>query len=164
MHRFKSTANFDRRHRSVATPVERATFVVFSLGTVRCAAPVEVVDRVLRVESATHVMHSATINFQGQPVRLIDIRPPLQLFEPMSQSPHARVIVFSVLGERLACAVDAVHEVATMDAAVVRPLPVDTSGWWCAGHQRGWPACARGIFSRQGHDVVILDMLRLTRS
>lgn len=163
VHRFKSTANFDLRRRTVVAPVERATFVVFSLDAVRCAAPVEIVDRILRVIPEAVHRPAPTIPFRGEQVPVTDFRQALHLPTVFAPQAHSRLIVFSMLGDRRAIMADAVHEVATVDASLIRQLPTDTSGWWFSPIREDWPTGTRGIFVRHGHEVVILDILRLTR-
>src|SRR6187551_2651036 len=117
--RFRSTAAFSRRHRQ-AKIVDRATFVIFSLQGQRFAAPVESVERVLRgAPSRDGVMTS--VEHSGRRVPLLDLRSALGLApQAASALGSERTLVFAVQGAWIACAVDAVYEVATIDASIVK--------------------------------------------
>ncbi len=151
MPRFRSTAALSIRQRQAAPTIDRATFVLFSLGPHRFAAPVTLVERVLRggVASDAHVAYS------GRQVPVVDLR---LAFRDTSAGPSTlatrRSLIFSVQEVWIAAEVDAVHEVATIDASAVEALPVTAER----------VVGARGRFQRHGHEVIVLDMLRVVRA
>ncbi len=156
MPRFRSTAAFSTRQRPAVPHVERATFVVFSLAGRRLAAPVEAVERVLRQAAAPssaerHVVHA------GRHVPLIDLRPAFGVPSPAPDDASRRLLIFSAQGVWLAAEVDAVHDVATVDASSVESLGM-------TGHDAMTLVGARGRFVRHGHEVIVLDMLRVVRA
>lgn len=170
VHRFRSTAAFDLRRRSIAPAIDRATFVVFSLGELRVALPVEAVERVLRTGEAnvgnakpSHSTRTPHVQYHGQLVPVGNFRSALYLETDPTRSRHSRWLIVSALQSLTAIEVEAVHEVATLDASLIRPLPAETQGWWFDRVANAWPLGTRGIFARPGHDVVILDILRLMR-
>ncbi len=153
---FRSTVAFAARARTISL-VERASFVVFTLGGTRCAAPVEVVERVLRVA------HDGALRFREQRLSLLDLATPLaqalstdaHLSKRMPETSALRVLVVNIDDTWYAVPVDAVHEVCTIDAALVMPIPADRA--------QGNRAGIRAIFRRQDHDVFVLDLVRLLR-
>lgn len=152
MPRFRSTASLSVRQRQVAPTIDRATFVLFSLGEHRYAAPVTLVERVLRGGA---VGADAHVTYAGRQVPVLDLR--LAFGDvPAGPSPLAtrRLLVFSVQEVWLAAEVDAVQEVATIDASAVEALAADVE----------YVVGARGRFQRHGHDVIVLDMLRVVRA
>ena len=171
VHRFRSTAAFDLRHRSAVPAIDRATFVVFSLGNVRVALPVEVVERVLRKSETPRVddgpqldgARTPHVSYQGQPVPIASVRHALHLETAPTPGHLSRWLIVTVMQSLIAIEVEAVHEVATLDASVIRAVPAETHGWWFDQMATEWPIGTRGIFARQGHEVVILDILRLMR-
>jgi chemotaxis signal transduction protein len=166
--RFRSTAAFTLRQRRTAPVVDRATFVIFSVNGCRFAAAAESVERVLRevVEgSANPVVHHL-----GKQIPVIDFRQVLRDATPTAsvRTPASvggmgqRTLVFSVRDVWVAATVDAVYEVATIDAAQVQPVesstPQGTSG------AAGAIDVVRGCFVRHDQDVLVLDMLRVVRA
>lgn len=168
--RFRSTAAFTMRQRHTAPAIDRATFVIFSLGGQRYAAPAESVERVLRhAQSEAHAL--SLVEHNGRQVTVIDLRDVLQHASrelscdesghapPMGGSPPPsrsmalgqRTLVFSVQDAWVAATVDAVYEVATIDATLVRPVEAAT-------------AVVRGRFVRHDHHVLVLDLLRVVRA
>jgi len=143
---FRSTAAFAPRVRTSAVAIDRATFVIFSIGGHRFAAPVERVERVLRVDAA---LPSAT--YGGQTLPLADLAASLGLAR--APSTLARVLVFSDGSSWVAAVVDVVHEVVTIDASLVAPLA-------CTDALTYVPLGARGVFSRLNEDVIVLDVTR----
>lgn len=155
--RFRSTAALSIRQRQAAPTVDRATFVLFSLGGHRFAAPVTVVERVLRGGAVMNDAHVADghVAYAGRQVPVLDLR---RAFGEASAVPSTlgtrRLLIFSVQAVWIAAEVDAVQEVATIDASDVEALAAN------AEHVVG----ARGRFRRHGHDVTVLDMLRVVRA
>ncbi len=142
--RFRSTAAFAPRARASLHVVDRATFVVFSIGGHRFGVAVERVERVLRVEGSSNA-----VSYGDQRIALTELASALGL--ALAPSNLSRVVVF-VDGERLlAAVVDAVHEVVTIDAAIVAPLAFD-------GARACLPVGARGVFVRQEESVIVLDV------
>ena len=166
--RFRSTAAFSRRHRQ-AKIVDRATFVIFSLHGQRFAAPVESVERVLR-GAPSHEAGMTSVEHSGRRVPMLDLRAALG-FIPKAASARGleRTLVFAVHGAWIACAVDAVYEVATIDASTVQLFAA-------AGANDGAtrddatppdamrPNAARARFTRHEHEVLVLDIARVVRS
>lgn len=169
---FRSTASFTLRQRNSAPTIDRATFVVFSLGGHRFSAPVEAVERVLRQtpsrvtpEITTAIAPDDVVQHAGRQVRVVDLRAPLGVDAAVPGATGQRTIVFTVQGVWVAAVVDAVFEVATIDAATVRSLPSEPHAPWATSDVvPAWPAGARGLFRRHDHDVLVLDMTRVLRS
>jgi chemotaxis signal transduction protein len=167
MPRFRSTAALSVRQRRAAPAVDRATFVLFSLGAHRFAAPVTLVERVLRARpdhagstdtgaaDANAAIADAHIAYAGRQVPVLDLR--LAFGDGatrVSARGTRRLLIFSVQAVWIAAEVDDVQEVATIDASAVESVPVE------AAHVVG----ARGHFHRHGHEVIVLDMLRVVRA
>ena len=163
--RFRSTAAFTLRQRRTAPAIDRATFVIFSVNGRQFAAAAESVERVLRdvVQESPNPM----VHHLGRQVPVIDVRQVLRATRPAAPPQPVgiaghRTLVFSVRDVWVAATVDAVHEVATIDAAQVRPVDPST----LAGDQ-AFPATidvVRGTFRRHDQDVLVLDMLRVVRA
>lgn len=152
--RFRSTAAFTQRSRTAAPLIDRATFVLFSLGGERFATPVEVVERVLRPGSSQADL-TTTVTHAGRQVPLLNIRAALGIATPADRSAGARTLVFTVQQVWVAAEVDAVYEVATLDASLVGGLPDSRSDG------RPWPIGSRGLFTRHDQQVIVLDMARV---
>jgi chemotaxis signal transduction protein len=156
--RFRSTAAFSRRNRQ-AKIVDRATFVIFSLQGHRFAAPVESVERVLRGAPARD-RGMAVVEHGGRRVPLLDLRTVLGFArEELPLQRHERTLVFTVQGAWIACAVDAVYEVATIDASTVELFATSATG-----DDSARPEAARARFSRHEHEVLVLDIVRVVRA
>lgn len=153
--RFRSTLALGTRKRRATVHVDRATFVVFGLGAQRFGVPVESVERVLRHEAPRDVGDPdglpAQVSHDGRTVPVLALAPVLGVSDAGVMT---RVLVFSVQTVWVAALVGIVHEVATINAADVRPVPDDI----------GAVAGARGCFARHGHDVIVLDMLAVIRA
>ncbi|WP_373062109.1 chemotaxis protein CheW [Gemmatimonas sp.] len=149
MSQFKSTAMFAVRRRAVST-VERATFVCFSIGEHRLAGPVELIDCVLRPST-----DNPSVSFEGRVLPYADLASPLGLTLGGGTVALRRVLVAHVNDQWWALPVDAVHEVITVDASEVRPLPADHPDV----HRIG----AIATFARGGSTVLVLDLVRLLR-
>ncbi len=151
--RFRSTAVFSPRARASVIAVDRATLVIFSIGAHRFAVPVERVERVLRadiVERATGASDNA-VSYAGRSLTLANLAASLGLV--LTPSDRSRVLVFAERTGWVAAAVDGVHEVATIDAAIVAPLASD-------GSQTYWPVGALGVFDRLEQRILVLDVTR----
>ena len=155
--RFRSTAAFSRRHRQ-AKIVDRATFVIFSLHGQRFAAPVESVERVLRGAPSADTV-TETVEHNGRRVPVLNLRSALGFTaEATATERSGRTLVFTVQSAWIACDVDAVHEVATIDASTVElfaPAIAD---------EATRPDAARARFTRHEHEVLVLDIVRVVRS
>ena len=146
---FKSTAMFAVRRRAVTT-VERATFVCFSIGEHRLAGPVELIDRVLRPST-----DAPSVSCDGRVLPYADLASPLGLTLGRGAVALRRVIVAHVNDQWWALPVDAVHDVISVDASDVLPLPADHPD----AHRTG----AIATFARGGSTVLVLDLVRLLR-
>lgn len=163
---FRSTASFTLRQRQVAPAIDRATFVIFSLGGLRFAAPVEAVERVLRdIPACDLVSRESYVAHGGRQVKSVDVRRSLGVSAAPDNNTTHRTIIFAVQGVWVAVVVDAVYEVATIDTATVRALSGEVSAPWASlSADNAWPTGARGLFNRHGHDVLVLDMVRVMRA
>lgn len=149
MSKFKSTALFAVRRRAVSA-VERATFVCFSIGAHRLAGPVELIDRVLRPSTG-----APSVSFGGRVLPYADLASPLGLALGGGAVGLRRVLVAHVNDEWWALPVDAVHDVVSVDASEVLPLPAEHPD----AHRTG----AIATFTRAGSTVLVLDLVRLLR-
>jgi len=140
---------FAVRRRAVTT-VERATFVCFSIGEHRLAGPVELIDRVLRPST-----DAPSVSFDGRVLPYADLASPLGLTLGRGAVALRRVIVAHVNDQWWALPVDAVHDVISVDASDVLPLPADHPD----AHRTG----AIATFARGGSTVLVLDLVRLLR-
>ncbi len=140
---------FATRRRNVST-VERATFVCFSIGDRRLAGPVELIDRVLR--PSTDAPH---VSYGSRELPYADLASPLALALGDGPASLRRVLVAHVNDAWWALPVDAVHEVISIDASEVAPLPI--------GHPDGHRAGVVATYMRGGATVLVLDLARLLR-
>lgn len=164
--RFRSTAALSVRQRRTAPHVDRATFVVFTLGAHRLAAPVESVERVLRPPARpvaqspdaqgidTRDRGASTVGYSGRAVPVLSLETGLCLPASGASSAARRTLILQVHDVLVAAEVDAVLEVVTIDVAAVEGI--DEAGAALTG--------ARGRFVRHGHEVIILDVLRVVRA
>lgn len=154
--RFRSTAAYTQRVRQTVPTVDRATFVIFTMDERVFAVPVELVERVLRLDAQIDHDH---VLFAKRQVRLIDLRRALDR-SPVAPATRGamgeRLIIFSVQDTWIAARVDSVLEVATIDASLVQPIAPAESATL--------PAGSRGRFSRQANVVIVLDMVRVLRA
>lgn len=144
---FQSTAMFATRRRVVST-VERATFVCFSIGPHRFAAPVELIDRVLRPSARGN-----PVLFDGRALRTADLASAIGVASDGERAPSTRVLVCHVNDEWWALPVDAVHEVLAVDVTDILPLPTD--------HPDAHRTSVMAAFTREGALVLVLDLLGL---
>lgn len=147
--RFKSTAAFAARRRTLAPMVERATFVTFMIGDRRLAAAVESVERVLRGETGLESAASH-VSYAGCEVPIADLAAALGC--AAERTTASRVLVVALPAGWIAVVVDSVHEIATVDATSI------------AAVVQGEPAArvpgVRGTFMRHGHEILVLDIAR----
>ena len=154
---FRSTAAFASRARSTAPAVERATFVTFSLGGRRFAAPVETVERVLQVGAELH--GGTHVSYGAVDVPLVNLAASLGLVSRPSDA--SRVLILNLPTGWLAASVDEVHAVAVVDAAMIS----------LAGRENGNVASARsgddslppgvqGLFVLRDQETLVLDVGR----
>lgn len=147
--RFKSTAAFAARRRTLAPTVERATFVTFMIGERRLAAAVESVERVLRGD-AVLAAGASHVTYAGREVPIADLAGALAC--DAHRTAASRVLVVALPAGWIAVVVDAVHEIATVDAASI------------AAVAQGEPAAlvpgVRGTFLRHDHEILVLDIAR----
>lgn len=176
--RFRSTAAFALRSRRTGPVVERATFVLCSAGVHRCAIPVELIDRVLRHDSPMDAVDRVlrpdahrdrtSIQHAGRALPLVDLTGALSAPVPDAPAPHAppasaaldgaasaraRLLVVMLSGGWVALRVDAVHDVASLDASLILTLGA-------APATVPLPRGARATFVRDGFDYVVLDLVR----
>lgn len=147
MTKFRSTETYTTRRRAVAT-VERATFVCFSIGSQRLAGPVEFIDRVLRPGSSDTV-----VEYEGRQLPYVDIATPLGLTLGNGDAAARRVLVARIADHWFAIPVDAVHDVLTVDASDLAPIPSAQLD----DHRRGVIAS----FQRGSVTLLVIDLVRL---
>jgi len=163
--RFRSTAAFAQQSRREVSLVDWATFVVFTLGGRYWAVPVECTERVVRTSvhdgpSPTSIKHGEQLVpvFDLARAILTDLPPlPIALGAPSSSATDRGWLLLSVHEGWVACLVDAVREVATIDAATVRAVPHNDPR-----QARG--DSVRGVFTRRDHEVLVLDLSRVVRA
>ena len=148
--RFRSTAAFSPRARVNIVAVDRATFVIFSIGGHRFGVSVERVERVLRADAA----HD-TVLYGDRRLTLANLASALGL--ELAPSTRSRVLVFSDGNAWIAATVDVVHEVVTIDASMVATIAYD-------GTHTYLPVGARGVFTRQEQTVLVLDVARALKA
>jgi chemotaxis signal transduction protein len=152
-HAFRSISGLASRRR-VRPIVERATFVVATLGEKRVAFPVEWVERVVRALPA----HDGTVRVGDRQLVVREMATALGLQPITEAGATTRILVLrntSFAAESHAVVVNAVHEVYAVDIALIRPA-----------HERGTHPAAdhsaiRGVFERQSHTVWVLDPSRV---
>jgi len=140
--------------------IESNKLVTFRLGDDLFAADIYSVERVLRWQSPTAVPNlpdwiEGVLEYQGRVVPVVNLR---RRFE-MPAAPAAtetRILVFNADGEWVAAVVDAVLEVAGLDAAQMAPPPSLFRG--ISGDY------LRGIVKRGDRLVVMLDVGKLLSS
>ena len=154
---FRSTRAFAARIRTTGPAVERATFVTFSLGHLRFAAPVEVVERVLRwsmvrpSDDGVTSIGALHVPYAAVEVPVVDLAAHLAL--SYAPSDMSRALIIAAPAGWIAVVVDAVHEVATVDAASIEPVAHEIFA-----HQV--PRGVRGTFVRQQQVTFVLDVVR----
>jgi chemotaxis signal transduction protein len=152
---FRSTSAFAARARRSAPAIERATFVCFMLGGRRFAAPVESVERVLRwnvidANAEGDVPQVRTVSYARRDVPLADLAGHLGLEDRPSAA--SRVLILNVPTGWVAAVVDAVLDVATVDAAIITLVE--------RSEAPDLPRGVRGMFIRQNQPLLVLDVGR----
>ncbi|MES2524925.1 MAG: chemotaxis protein CheW [Gemmatimonadota bacterium] len=172
--KFRSTTAYAARARSTAHAIERATFVTFTVGAYRFAAPVESIERVLRerAEAVVTVDGVARVQYRGLAVPVVNLAAYLgEAGEPAApaktdpagaraSSPSTRMLIVSLPTGWVAVAVDAVHEIATIDAAIITLVghaPADPTQPAVRG---ALLPGVRGMFIRQEQQTLVLDIGR----
>jgi purine-binding chemotaxis protein CheW len=138
-----------------APPLQQ--IVAFRLDDDYFAADVFCVERVLRYTAPRAIPDvppwlAGVVDYQGRVVPVIDLRARFEL-PPRPPAPETRILVLLADGEWIGIIVDAVQEVATVDAASVQPPPPLFRG--LAGDY------FKGLVRRGSHLVVVLDTTRL---
>ena len=154
---FRSTAAFATRARSTAPAVERATFVTFSLGGRRFAAPVETVERVLQLPAEVH--GGTHVSYSDIDVPLVNLAASLGLVSRLSDS--SRVLILNLPAGWLATSVDEVHAVAVVDAAMISLAGRDNGS--SASTRSGCdslPPGVQGLFVLRDQETLVLDVGR----
>lgn len=140
--------------------VERSQLVVFRVGRERYAVDVFSVERVLRYEKPRSIPNvpawlDGVIDYGGRAVPVIDLRTRFDL-PASTEVDHARMLVFTVGDERIAATVDAVDEIATVDAASLEEPPAIVNGL-----ARQY---LRALLRRDDEVTVVLDIAQLLNS
>ncbi len=137
----------------------KSQLVTFRLGDDLFAADIFTVERVLRHAKPRPVPDlpswmEGVIDYQGRVVPVIDLR---ARFGVEGQRPDdARIVVFAIDDSWIAMTVDAVQEVATVDAAQVEPPPAIFRGL-----ARDY---LTGMIRRDGGVLVVLNVRHLLTS
>jgi purine-binding chemotaxis protein CheW len=139
------------------TTAELSQIVTFRLGDDLFAADIYSVERVLRWQAPTQIPNvpdwiEGVIDYQGRVVPVISLR---QRFELPARevANETRILVLNAGGEWIAATVDAVLEVASLEASGVQPPPTLFRG--IAGEY------LKGIARRGDKLVIFLDVERL---
>ena len=142
---------------TTATTPTISKIVTFRLGDDLFAADIYSVERVLRFQPPTPVPNvpdwiDGVIDYQGRVVPLINLRNRFEL--PVAEpGPETRILIFNAGGEWIGGVVDAVLDVAPLDAGKLAPPPPMFRG--LAGEY------LLGIVRRADRLVVFLDVTRL---
>lgn len=137
--------------------VERTQIVVFRVGDQQYAADVFSVERVLRWSAPRAIPNvpawlDGVIDYGGRVVPVIDLRTRFDL--PVSAvREQARILVFNAGEERIAAAVDAVDEVATIEVRALEEPPAIFRGL-----ARQY---LRALVRRGDQVIVVLDVTQL---
>jgi purine-binding chemotaxis protein CheW len=138
----------------------RVQLVVFRVGGESYAVDVFAVERVLRYETPRPIPNvpawlEGVMDYGGRVVPVIDLRTRFDL--PLADDrANARIVVFVTGDERVAATVDAVDEVATVDAAAMEePPPI------FRGLARQY---VRALVRRGDEVTVVLDAAQLLNS
>jgi purine-binding chemotaxis protein CheW len=131
--------------------------VTFRLGDDLFAAPIEVVERVLRYQAPRAVPNvpswiGGVIEYAERIVPVLDLRRRFDL-PAAPHTPNMRLLVLSTGGEWTAVLVDAVLDVRTVQASEVVPPPALFRGLSAE--------YLRGVIRRDDRLVIILDSERL---
>jgi len=136
---------------------DRAQIVTFRLGDDLFAADINSVERVLRYQQPSPVPNvpewiEGVIEYQKRVLPVVDLRARFSM-ERATVGSDTRILVFNGGGEFVAVTVDAVLEVAALDAAQLSPPPTLFRG--LAGEY------LKGIVRRADRLVIFLDVERL---
>ncbi len=109
------------------TTQDRTQIVTFRLGDDLFAADIYSVERVLRFQPPTPVPNvpawiDGVIDYQGRVVPLINLRNRFEL-ATVPAGPETRILIFNAGGEWIGGVVDAVLDVAPLDADKLSPPP-----------------------------------------
>ena len=131
--------------------------VTFRLGEDLFAADIYSVERVLRFQPTTPVPNvpewiEGVIDYQGRVVPVLNLRKRFEM-PPAPVGGETRILVFNVTGEWIGGIVDAVLDVASLDAGKLAPPPPIFRG--LAGEY------LLGIVRREKRLVIFLDVGRL---
>lgn len=142
------------------TAAERSQLVMFRVGRDRYAVDVFSVERVLRYQKPRPIPNvpawlDGVIDYGGQAVPVIDLRTRFDL-PASTDADHARILVFTLGDERIAATVDAVDEIATVDAAALEEPPAIVNGL-----ARQY---LRALLRRDDEVTVVLDIAQLLNS
>ncbi len=137
--------------------VDWATLVTFTVGSDLLAAPVEMVERVLRGNTPSVLTQmppfvDGVITYGGRMVTVVDLRRRFGRAN-VEMSAATRVIVFAVARDWLAALVDSVQDVIRVDATSIAAPPDELRGL------RG--EYLLGLAERNDREVLILDMGKL---
>lgn len=137
--------------------VDWATLVTFTVGDDLLAAPVEMVERILRGNALSVLPQlppfvDGVVTYGGRMVTVVDLRRRLGRTR-LERSATTRVMVFAVGREWLAALVDSVQDVIRIDATSIAAPPSELRGL------RG--VYLLGVAERNGREVLILDMGKL---
>ncbi|MDX2184475.1 MAG: chemotaxis protein CheW [Gemmatimonadaceae bacterium] len=131
--------------------------VAFRLGNDQFAADVFSVERVLRYVPPRAIPNvpawiAGVVDYQQRVVPVIDLRARFEL-PPVPPKPETRILVLHVDGEWIGAIVDAVTEVASVEAGAVQPPPPLFRGLSAA--------FLKGVVRRGDALIVVLDTARL---
>lgn len=130
-------------------------YVIFRLGDEEYGLPVEVVNSIIRYEPATPVPRSpdavlGVINMRGGVVPVVDLKRRFRgtRFEP---GPASRIVVAEGVAGPVGLAVDAAHEVASIEDSELRPVP---DGVLSSDTARAFKA----VVEREGALTILLEL------
>lgn len=142
------------------TTTEQTQIVTFRLEADLFAADIFSVERVLRYEQPTALPNvpewiEGIIEYQSRVVPVVNLRRRFEM-PAVAVAPQTRLLVLNAGGDWIACIVDAVVEVSTLDAAQLSPPPPLFRGLAAE--------YLRGIIRKQDRLVIFLDVQRLLSS
>lgn len=168
--RFRSTAAFAQRSGREVVHVDWATFVVFVVDGRQWAVPVECAERVVRSMPQDGAA-PAMITHAGRQIPVFELQHAVQTLVPpdlqvvpaptgtvtTGASNDGRWLILALPDGWVACLVQAVREVVTIDATTVRAVPLDDPRQTPQGG-------VRGAFTRREQEVLVLDVGRVVRA
>ncbi|HYW30797.1 MAG TPA: chemotaxis protein CheW [Gemmatimonas sp.] len=171
---FRSTSAYAARSRGATAAIERATFVTFSVGDHRFGVPVECVERVLRdnADSASACLAAPVVHYRGVAVPVVSLAPYLGLAGNQvnrlergrtpamagGAAAAARILIINLPSGWVAIAVDAVHDVATIDAALITAAHHGSGDAGQDSHPGALLPGVRGMFVRKDQRTLVLDV------